>query len=277
MLDRDLLKTQGWAFGSLFTCKTAPVLVSDMEEAHQESPLFMAVLNDCSIISPNLQAEPYLEYLAVTPIAKLNNEFVLTRSPRTLHIELIDSAGNPYPVELSMARRGFIARDRLEAASVCTQYQCMPQQLTIIKRWLANRYAGATWPDSFNTSMAPIAKSKGAFYRAMNSDIGRHCHSLYAGIDPNCEIEGNQQYEQVEMVAVIDEDKQAEFSDDAIDDFEQRVTTILMGVKQFARAQFTVMASHDVTLAHIQKMSRFQFDYLSLRQEAEIAELEHSF
>ncbi|MEN8178608.1 MAG: hypothetical protein ABFS39_08300 [Pseudomonadota bacterium] len=76
-IDRNKIKANGWALGQVFFNDSAPSICEQIIDIHKnDDPIFIAITHDCSVISPSLKNEPYLEYLSAKCIDKANGQFV---------------------------------------------------------------------------------------------------------------------------------------------------------------------------------------------------------
>jgi len=275
-LDRNALKAAEWGFGKCFTKATAPSLIDKIPDDKRDGDAFIAITHDCSVISPSLSSEPYLEYLAAKEIDKCNGQFTSARNIRKLHIE-IEVNGESRWYEVNMAQRGFIDRSQLEQSYPDNQFTLSADSLAILKRWLANRYISQTFPDMFNQLTGHLVKdSKAKLIKIFDSEIGKACHSIFIGLTPDDRdlVEG-ESYETI--IALLFRDCIAEeIGRDAIDKFEVDVKAILATVDRLAPLEVYAMAESDATYAQIAKMARWQLDYVSLKDDAEVLAVDHS-
>lgn len=276
-IDRDVIKGNGWALGKIFSNKSASSICSLIREEHKgDNCIFIAVTHDCSVIIPSLINEPFLEYLAVKQIDKENGQFTNARNIRRLHLE-IEQNGEVAWYEATMAMRGFVCREKIVECLTDDRYSLTTESLNILKRWLANRYISQTFPDRFNQLTNSLVKgSKSPLIKAFNTNVGKACHSIFISLTPdNRDLIEDESYGVV--IALLFRDEIAiEIGRDGIDEFGEKIKAILDSVKSLDPVEVIALAEFDATYSQIVKMSRWQLDYVSIKDGAEILSVDHS-
>jgi hypothetical protein len=275
-LDRDTLKAAGWGLGKCFTDISASSLTNQISSDKCKRDVFIAITHDCSVIAPSLASEPYLEYLALEEIGEGNGQFTNARNIRKLHIEIeVDGESRWY--EASMGNRGFIDRGPLEQSCPDNRFKLSADNLVILKRWLANRYISQTFPDQFNRLTGHLVKnSKAPLIKVFNSQVGKACHSIFISLTPdNRDLAANESYKTV-IVLLFRDYIAEEIGMDMIDKFEEDVKLILEAVERLSPLEVYAMAESDASYSEIAKMSRWQLDYVSLKDGAEVLTVNHS-
>lgn len=277
MVDRNTLKAVGWALGKIFSRETAQPLVDLIDAAHKpDGHVFIAVTHDCSVISSSLTNEPFLEYLSVFPIDTGNGQFTNARNIRRLHLQ-IEVDGELVWYEAAMRLRGFVNRIPLATCTPDPRYVLPDDSKAILKRWLANRYVSQTFPDKFNQLTGALVKdSKAPLIKAFNTEVGKACNSIFISLTPSDrDIEAQENYEVV--IALLFRDELAmEVGRDALDAFADEIAVILETIQGLDPVSVHALAESDATYSQIVKMSRWQLDYVSIKDDAEILSVDHS-
>lgn len=269
-LDREKLVRLGWKFGACFSGATSPALCERIDTVTPDGAFFIAVTHDCSAVNPSLEAEPLLEWLMATPIAEPDGRSLNGRNIRRLHLE-ISIDGNFVWCELTMGRRGFVGREGLDQLEPSNSHRISEENRNILKRWLANRYTSQTFPDSFNQRISRlVSSSKSPLTKLFNTEIGKACGSVYLRLDPfDSELPEDQDYE-VTAVALFSEDNAAEIGRQSMEEFAGDMKERLEAARGLNPVHVFALSEEDITYADIAKLARWQLDYISLADGAEI-------
>jgi hypothetical protein len=275
-VDRDKIKANGWALGKVFSADSAPALCALIPSEHKdEEQVFIAVTHDCSVISPSLKNEPYLEYLSARKIDQDNGQFTNARNIRRLHLQLESEDGVDW-YEVSMAARGFVRRDSIADCAPDDRFELSDESVSVLKRWLANRYVSQTFPDRFNQLTGHLVKdSKAPLIKAFSNDVGKACNSIFLSLDPeDVDIPDGDSYV-VLVVLLFRDEKAVEIGRDAMEAFANAVKDIMLAIDGLDPVDVFALAESDATYSQIVKMSRWQLDYVSIKDDAEVLSVEH--
>ena len=267
-LNRETIKDKGWAFGAIFSSVSAPNIADSIDSDHQtDSGLFVSVTHDCSIILASLDAEPYIEYLSLEEVHALDGNCTYAKSVRKLHLEIcVDDEIKFF--ELSMGKRGFAPRRAIESSNIERTTFLPEKSLTTLKRWLSNRYSSQAFPDKFNDIIAPLTSGRPKpLIKAFEIEEGALCHSIFISLTPR--NEDPKEGEQYELVVALLYEEQSFFSlgEDNINEFSKKISKLFADTGGFSTVEVQGLWDQDVTYADMAKMSRWQFDYISLRKE----------
>lgn len=275
-LNRDAIKANGWALGRVFTSTSAPILVDLIPDNHKsKDTIYISVTHDCSIINPCLIKEPYVEYLSIRPIERSDGQFINARSIRRLHFQ-VEVNGKLTWFEASMALRGFINRHSLTECLPDTDYNLTDESQLVLKRWLSNRYLAQTFPDRFNELTARlVANSKAPLIKAFNRDVGKACNSIFLSLTPSdYDLPRGQDYEVI-LLLVYREAIVIDLGQEAIDDFAAEIEEILGAIEGLKPVKVFAMADSAISYDQIIKMTRWNLDYVSLKNDAEVLAVEN--
>lgn len=275
-LDREIIKAKGWALGRIFTASSAPILVDLITENHKsDQSVYIAVTHDCSIINPCLLNEPYVEYLSAQPIATENGQFINARNIRRLHLQ-IEVHGTPTWFEVSMARRGFIDRGSIETCEPDVNYVLTDDNHLVLKRWLSSRYISQTFPDRFNELTGPlVANSKAPLIKVLSSEVGKACTSIFISLTPdNLDLPVDQNYEVI-IILVFKEKIAIELGQDALEQLAEQVEALLGAIQGLNPVTVFALPDSSINYDQIIKMTRWNLDYVSLKDDAEVLAVEN--
>lgn len=276
-LNREQIKTIGWRFGSLFTEKSSPQIWNNLVEGHQaDGGLCVVLTNDCSIITPSLRDEPFIEYILLEGIEAPHGMFLNGKNQRKLDVQA-NHEGEEIWYRLSIANRGFASREGLETCTPHTGIEFPDESIRTIKRWLSNRYIGHTLPDRFNELIAPLINSKKKpLVKAFETPAGKACYAVYLSLAPKDRdtLEGEEY--SITITLLFDEEDLFELGREQADTLGKKIEDLFSPIDGIGPIEVYPVADTEVSFSDIVKMQRWQFDYLSLRDEsAELIESEH--
>jgi hypothetical protein len=276
-VDRDTIKANGWALGKVFSVDSAPALCDLIPGEHKgDDQVFIAVTHDCSVISPSLKNEPYLEYLSAKKIDQDNGQFTNARNIRRLHLQ-VETVDGIDRYEVSMAARGFVERDAIAECAPDDRFKLSDESVSVLKRWLANRYVSQTFPDKFNQLTGHLVKdSKAPLIKAFSTDVGKVCNSIFLSLDPvDVDIPDGDSYE-VLVVLLFRDEKAVEIGREAMEAFADEVKATMLPIDGLDPVEVYALAESDAAYSQIVRMSRWQLDYVSIKDDAEVLSVEHS-
>lgn len=276
MNERDVIKGNGWHFGSIFTESSAPNLVASIpEDLKSEDGIYISVVHDCSIVQGSFTKEPFLEFFAARIITKLNSSYTNIKNIRCLHTTIIQNDEEAVLIELNMSHRGFICRGPIMTDCADPTLAFSVDDLNLLKRWLSQRYISVSFPDQFNELIGPLVKDKkGPLLNLLDSPVGRQCHSIYISITPSDrDLNEGEEYG-VDLLFTFKEAIAEQIDDDKLDEFQENVKSCLNEATRINAREIIAVSEGDVDYPTLTKMVRWQFpDYLSLKEDAETTPL----
>ncbi len=277
-IDRQAIKDKGWAFGKVFTCQSAELIVNRITSGNLKCKdfIYIAITHDCSVISPSLKKEPYLEYLCAQKVDKEDAQFINARNIRRLHFQ-IKHKGKDTWYDLSMGARGFVSRESIDKCNTDNNFLLSTENINLLKRWLANRYTSQSFPDCFNRLTGHLVKnSRAPLIKAFNSDTGKACNSIFISLEPHDRDLNQDESYTVDIVLLFRDEIAHKIERKAMDDFGKTIGGILESVGELNPVRVFSLAESDATYSQITKMSRWQLDYISLKDGSEILIVDHS-
>ena len=115
----------------------------------------MVISHDCDLGNEDLQAEPFVEVVIGSRIAKCSANHTQAKSTRTLHLEIYEH-GTLVPFEFLATRKKVIPKERIAGVAPNQDYALQEDRKVTLQNWLASRYRRATFPDNLNRLIGRI-------------------------------------------------------------------------------------------------------------------------
>lgn len=143
--DVEGLRGKGWRQGAL-------VLQPDMSRLELTPPIeadpgpddcLIVVSHDCDLLHRELEKEPFVEFVVARSVESAAGDILFAKSPRRLALQ---SAEYTFEVDAHSKCRAY----RQAIMTLAPGGFLSDLDLRILRRWLANRYSRAAFPDAFN-------------------------------------------------------------------------------------------------------------------------------
>jgi hypothetical protein len=246
-----------WEQGSILPDEATAHIVRDIFPAPEPSH-FIVVSQDCDILHPWLDDEPFVELLLAVPLpGDKTGSYVGGRNPRTLHFDLIIN-GEPVPFQAYAGDRHFLDRRILLHFSPAKDRSLTKKQGRVVVEWLSRRYTRAAFPDAFNARIDNRAQKK---IRAAIDKMNETASAIMvAGADE--ELDSKSTYK-IGVVAILPEDEYHDV------DRRTRLEVQLLKLEAALNgcpgidAKAKVFGEHQITMKDFLAMKRWDYDYLS--------------
>lgn len=141
-------RNSGWWQGALLPESAYLQLISVKYETDDSASCAIVISHDCDIANDNLYAEPDVEVALGRFVDTVENNYKYGKSTRVLHLEY-DGHEDKVTVEIISTKRFWISKNDL--ASFKPDGRCLlsPENLGVLRTWLAARYRRAAFPDRF--------------------------------------------------------------------------------------------------------------------------------
>jgi hypothetical protein len=176
------------------TWRQGAILPPDLRPEIERDRVGVVVSHSCDLANPSLETEPRFEWIAATPIDKVENGRIRGRNPRRL-----DLAGPP-PLRLSMEDRRWSPRGTL--ADFQPSGHLNDEDTAIVSEWMARRYQRSAFPTAFNDRRRPIADK---VRKKLASNPGRDLLGLWIALGPYDELPDGESYRGHLMATVTDD------------------------------------------------------------------------
>ncbi|MDN5334809.1 MAG: hypothetical protein PWP59_2071 [Sphaerochaeta sp.] len=113
----------------------------------KDSDVLVLYSQDCDLINPSLDKEPFAEFFCAKKIESIESNFAFGKNPRKLHQRMPTGI----ILEFDINRRLTIERSRLADIRLEIQNPSIPRdQMDIILDWYSKKYTRPAFPDTFN-------------------------------------------------------------------------------------------------------------------------------
>lgn len=250
----SLIGALGWRQGSFLPAN----LITQLQQAGElsteydpEELRFLVVGQDCDVVHPSYEAEPWCEILIARPVEAPNGNYQWGKSPRYLHFDIPRSGA----FECSIHERLRFPRHYLTTTSPSAELALDETTLYNLRRWLGQRYARVALPDAFNLRSSKVQRK---VIKALES-IGSHVSEVYLmGVYE--EMAPGEDYEVALIAAMFDDAYDDEQQRDAVETALARVAGLLEKCDGIKAPIYLVRARRDLSLSEIDHMRRW--DYL---------------
>ena len=247
--DLTKIASNGWKQGS---CLLIPNDLSweDRNGAKLKSGLYVLVSQDCDIVNPNIEKEPYVEFLYVEK-TKHNGELSNGKNPRKLHIQ-INQDSNEFYVECLPYNRDFLCKKNLFDLFPCGYVA--ERELRILINWLAKRYTRPAFPNAFNNRVKNVYKK----IQKIMKELAFEAEGLYIQLDRDKELEETESYK-VSFFLLFSN----EVFRDKLDDGAEKIFNCLDKVSGIKVINYRVLSKQEIYLSQFEESKEMDFDFLS--------------
>jgi hypothetical protein len=251
----DSIRERGWRQGRLLDGAIARSLLANDDDLDDFDD-FVIISHSCDVVSDDFEKEPTVELIGRRRIDSADGNYAFAKSPRLWHM----SAGADM-YELRMSSRREIPRQHLAEHDPIGSIT--EADLRILKRWMANRYARAGFADEFNRRCRPaLARVAGRLKRD-----GHMMSAIYVLVDDS-ELPEEKDYEIVVIATMLEEDYDVAEHRSTCQESLNQIVLHLDGCDGILVTDAELRSEAAVSLADLRELSRWDFDSLSLRDEA---------
>lgn len=263
MDDADKIRKNNWRQGSVICTDDHDLIDTERGCETPKNARWILISQTCDIVHHSFDAEPTVEILLASPVkGKHDGNCTNGKNPRILHIP-ININGDSAGYECRICSRAYLSRNLLADRAPDSAAQLNHEILQITTRWLASRYTRTAFPDAF---VSRLTASQKKLKKALEKD-GSDISGLYIALKPWGEITGTKYYKMV-LVGTIrepisnDEHRKAKAHGSLM-----QIAAVLEKCKGIIVEDTMLLSESEMTLDDIRSMHRWDFDYLSLRQE----------
>lgn len=256
----EALRALGWRQGSLLRAEVLSELLSDVGDAS----FALLLSQDCDIVRDE-KTEPTLEVVPCRSLEKAKGNYLHGRNPRVFHIE---ADGEREALEIDIRQRRLVSK--LDAAALNKRpVQPALDELTVltVTRWVAKRYTRSAFPDEFNRRLKAAGRKLDMLAKKA---IAKPVTSIYIGLEPHDEeLDEDEDYELYVFVAYRDDSKKVQAQD-----FYEKLCDILDECDglDLNRSESGAKSHFEISLADLEEMRRWDFDYRSIAGDADVVE-----
>jgi len=260
MVLTEEIRTRGWKQGSVLPPAFFASLAERAGFAIEDGVRSLILTQDCDLLHPSLETEPWVEVLTIRSIDACNAGCMHGKSARKLHLFLpIDGVNTP--CEISVHERNRLPREKLLEGDPDASATISTDDLRGILSWFSRRYTREALPDAFNARLRRVEGWINA------SPHAERVLALYVDRGWDEELDQEEKYT-ITLVALTrshDPEElqlvQVEYLDPLITALEQEnIRVPIFGV--ISTKDFTI---HDATV----RFRRLEYDHLSRRNDPE--------
>lgn len=262
MLDVIAIRDHGWCQGAAFQEDDHRRLAEMLSVDVEPNSRLLVVSQDCDIVHPNLEAEPFVEIL----FARLLNgtpdgSFAHGKNPRRLHVP-INIGGSSQYYECVAHERYQVDRRTLAELSPDPECHVDEPTLHLIRSWIAARYTRTAFPDAFNIRVADALRGQARMLKSR----GRYLSGIYVAVTPWREL-GEDDVYRIELYAAMEAETWAETATrqemfSLIDD----IALALNNCDGIDVENYELRSENEISLADLRFLRRWDYDYLSYRE-----------
>jgi hypothetical protein len=183
--DAERVRKNGWRQGSSIPSESFASLpvIGEIGWSGKEH-VATIISQDCDVVQPSLDREPYVEVLRGRWIDELSGNLTHGKNPRTLQVATQHS---DLAVEYSIHDRVRVSRMLLQDCSPADKPRWTTRTTASIAQWVASRYTRAAFPDAFNERL----KKAGSVERIkkIGKRAGRAVSGVYIFMDEEEKLE----------------------------------------------------------------------------------------
>ena len=258
-----------WRQGRALSPEAAKA-ISLVGEDHDD-PIVIVITHDCDLVASS-DVEPDCEVIVGRIIDKADGNFAHSRNPRKLHISL--SAGSvPVVAEFLARDKRFVEKSTILGHPPSPTAILRNTELDTLRKWLAVRYDRAAVPDEFDR------RSKEGAYKEFQRVIARtesYVLAVLIDLDGGEDIEREKESAyslRIYLVYDVSEDPAAAHREvsGAAERIEAAFRKHYMEDGQWREIELEAcqaVSEDSITLHDQRRLREWQFDYLSLREDA---------
>ena len=259
---REAIRDTMWRQGIIVEDRQKTAVLSHVNEYYPwiaNAEALVLFSQDCDLLNPSLENEPFAEFFCVTYIPEVNPSLAYGKNPREIHLRINDSQC----MRLSINHR--IRIDRAFLVSITPDHEPLriPNgNLKMLLSWLSKKYSRPAFPDRFNDLLAQIPKLDKKLL-ALNASFTTIKRLLFF-LEPNTEIGANQRY--LLSVKVLLDGRFANGDENSKEIISDRLRHIF-SVKQISIKEISCDFEDEITLFDLKHYSRWDKDYISRRYD----------
>lgn len=257
--------------GLLKRLRLAWAYVSGRQQKGREfcatSEMWVVVTQDCDLVQSSFEKEPFVELVRVLAIPSETKDGRLHwgDNPRTFQFYNPPEGDNQQLLETRITDRARIDRRYLAGSSPDLARGLHSENVKRLCRWISGRYVRASFPDAFNErvkrSLDKMGDKKGQLFKK-----GDVLSGIYILVEDE-ELSNSEEYHVVIWATMKPDDfiqrDKLELGQQLVDHIE----AALGSCEGIEIEQAQLKSEGDVSLDHLRKFKRWDFDSLTLRQE----------
>lgn len=268
---REVLHASSWRQWSCIDGVSAIEKISDINDHHKqilsenESCFLIVTLYDCAIINGSFDKEPWLSYVIVKPIAKIDKSCAFARNDRVLHLSLtVDDAELPY--EVTAASFGLCHRRALLSITPAANVFVKDGTDRVLLKWIQRRTAQSTFPDTFNARISKKSKQLGKIFDKYDKES---ITGFYIRLSPrSCDLVVTEAYDVAVLVAIEDTSAR-KFMKESEQELIMKLKSFFESVDMVNLKEAVAMGEGQITLSMLREYDLWSPEYHSFKGQPE--------
>ena len=261
------LENIGWRQGSIISPEDLHSLFNIIGKAFEGGEFGIVASQSCDIANNNTKVDPFIEVSIARQVDKLDGNLTHNKNPRLLQIqaELFSSQGVKDEIyfELLAHEKVQISKSEFAEFQPSSKIMLLEKEKLGYVSWLAARYDRPALPSKFN-ELIDSGKNRDKRKKKAKA-LNPFLSGLYVQIIPNREIDEGEMYS-VNLLGMMA--KEAESKIEEADSLLQSFAMLLGEVGINVSAKISLKSK--VSIEVLERFSRFYYDDLSLRDDAEM-------
>lgn len=224
-----------------------------------EEDLILVITQDCDIINPSFEAEPFVEVLIARRTDKANGDIMYGKNPR--RIQIACRCSSPHLYEIRAQEKNIAYRRALLGVEPGGPCLFSPEDVRLLARWTGKRYSRQALPTAFNVRIAAIAPK-------LDKVVKRYGHLItgfWLNIDTQEELPDDRNYRMVLAVTAHHEVLEVAGNEELLIAALQQIEELLSQAGGIQVVQSELKSERDFSLEDIRHSVRWDYDYLSFR------------
>jgi len=254
----DATALKEWRQGDVIPIETAEALTG---KSLEPGTICIIATHDCEVSSPDLTRDPHVEILLARPTEEDGN-YTHGKNPRRLHLSL-SYKDDQTTVEISAVEIYRVDRANLAKAAPASDCYLGAENIRTLATWLGKRYYREAFPDAFNERVRQVQSKLPKATRSSGSLLS----GIYIDLDTAEELAEESSYE-IQLFATM---TVPDYADPVRRSEAQAVFDRILSLFDDARGVDVVndalLAEDLVSLDDLRRLRRWDWDYLTLREE----------
>lgn len=266
---RSTLDSMGWRRGTIIDPEENACILEAVSSRHkgliqQNNALLLITLYDCALIHDSFEAEPCVEYVLISRIEDVENQYAKGKNSRVFHGKATQGTED-ISFKIVAGNNGSFDRRLLLGLSPSEKYKTSTKEQVLVNKWLTNRICQPTYPDSFNNRI--INKKKEKFFKKYSSRIS----AFYIQISPPDRDlpEGTLYLVSIIASVEVDTDLRTLKQDKIDEEMRSDLLKFLNESKGIKVESFEVMAESQIRLSQLRDHSIWADEYFSYKTDPE--------
>lgn len=222
--------------------------------------LLILISQDCDIVCPSYENEPYVELLVARAIPREQKDGRLShgKNPRRLQFQT-ETAGGTRLYEVNIHEKSRVGREVLVGIAVPGEPRLDPSVIDVLTKWTAKRYTRAAFPTAFNERCRPVANRIAKKLKAR----GDLLTGIFLRLDTLEELPPGQDYRVILRVTGRAEDLEDVENNEAAIALLSGIEDALNECEGVNVVDAELVLEEDFPIAELRDVRRWDYDYLS--------------